>query len=395
MKLIKNIEFYEECKNALVEAFGETELATKILMEKGYSEYSFHDLKENVEKINESFGDKILNFISKSLGGDVSKIDKVMAQMKDEELDFITKEHQTEKEFISLHNSLVRLKSQKAPKDQIESVVFSLKKCEKRMKDLISFHKSIMDDLEKQIDILTKKSNRKAEYYNYKRAKDSVETKKKRAELKYSLTQGLQDDQPIPGLSTIFGTADAAQKDYEKSQATLAKEESTLAKKQSDQPYSKYTSPQLMNMYKHELSKNLKVLKDEIVNAVTAISYYIKNDTMDAKLYKNGANNEKGTFWGADKFYDKKSELLSAISGQVDLLKVNPTENKEDEIQRDQFVRDLTVLGTKVQKLEYPAWKFKDTNKDNTKKEVAIEGDAVKAQIEEIISNLNNINTGN
>lgn len=395
MKLIKNIEFYEECKNALVEAFGETELATKILIEKGYSEYSFHDLKENVEKINESFGDKIINFISKSLGGDVSKIDKVMAQMKDEELDFITKEHQTEKEFISLHNSLVRLKSQKAPKDQVESVVFSLKKCEKRMKDLISFHKSIMDDLEKQIDILTKKSNRKAEYYNYKRAKDSVDTKKKRAELKYSLTQGLQDDQPIPGLSTIFGTAEAAQKDYEKSQETFSKEETTIAKKQTEKPYSKYTSPQLMNMYKHELSKNLKALKEEIVSAVSAISYYLKNGSMDAKLYKNGANNEKGTFWGADKFYDKKDELLGAISGQIDLLKINPADSKDDEVQRDHFVRDLTVLGTKVQKLEYPAWQFKDTKKEDAPKEVTSEGDAVKSQIEEIISNLNNINTGN
>jgi len=384
MKLIKDIQFYEECQNTLLEAYGSTDLAVRIISEKKNSTYSDYDIRRTIESINEGWGDKIVNFLSKHLGGDVSKIDTVVANIKGEEIDFITKEHELEKNFINHHSSLLQLRSQKAPKDQIERTIFTIKKCEKGLRDLISSHKGIMDDFEKQIDILTKNNSRKTEYYNYKRAKDSAETKKKRAEMKLSMVSTSNDDEILKELKKTFGSSDEAQKEYNNAKSDLEEQESKLINKQGNKAYTRYTVSQLMEMYKSENMKSLKGLKDEINKAISAISYYKGRSLMDDRLYNQGSENAKGKFIGLVEFNDKKKEILNAITNQINILSKTDVSNEIDKRFRSIFTKDLKAIKVKIDNMEYPSWKSKDTDYSMDKK-----------YIEDLMSYISNISTNN
>ena len=168
---------------------GDVDIAKAKLKKSKYRDMEDHVLEENLSFIKESLGDKILNFFSKKLGGDVRKLDKILAAMKEEETRFVKDEHESESKFYKLSSGLAQLKRDKASQDEQNIIILKLTNLQKFIKDLVKSHNSIMDDLEKQVDIITKKNNRKADYYNLKRAHDSVETKKMRAEFKKKLIE--------------------------------------------------------------------------------------------------------------------------------------------------------------------------------------------------------------
>ena len=118
---------------------------------------------------------------------------------------------------------MAKLKKEKSPETDRESVTDNLKKLERFLRDLVRSHESIMDDLEKQVDILTKDNKRKTEYYNLKRAEDSVETKKLRAQFKKKLIKDLQEDAEMKKVYNITGTSEDADKEAKESEEDLGK----------------------------------------------------------------------------------------------------------------------------------------------------------------------------
>jgi hypothetical protein len=169
MKLVENFKSYSDCKKALIESYGDIDIAKTKLIKSGYSAEDVEGLEESLNVIKESLGDKIINFFSKNLGGDISKINKILADMKNEEIRFINDEHSAESKFYKLSTALSQLKKDKADKSETDQYIVKLNKIQKLIKDLVSSHSSIMDSLEKQVNILTDKNNRKA---------DTTETRK-------------------------------------------------------------------------------------------------------------------------------------------------------------------------------------------------------------------------
>jgi hypothetical protein len=145
-------------------------------------------------------GDKIINFFSKVVGGDIKKLNKILQDMKDEEIRFIKDEHDGESKFYKLSSALAQLRKDKSDKSEQDLILVKLNKVQKLIKDLVSSHNSIMDDLEKQVGIIIKDNKRKTEYYNLKRAEDSVETKKLRVDFKKKL---VSDEDSSEYLSDI------------------------------------------------------------------------------------------------------------------------------------------------------------------------------------------------
>jgi hypothetical protein len=217
MKLVENFKSYSDCKKALIESYGDIDIAKTKLIKSGYSVEDVEGLEESLNVIKESLGDKIINFFSKNLGGDISKIDKILADMKNEEIRFINDEHSAESKFYKLSTALSQLKKDKADKSETDQYVVKLNKIQKLIKDLVSSHSSIMDSLEKQVNILTDKNNRKADYYNLKRAGDSVETKKLRAAFKKKLVSQEDDSEYLKDIQSILGDYKSAEKDLQRS----------------------------------------------------------------------------------------------------------------------------------------------------------------------------------
>ena len=94
MSIINDFRSYSDCKSSLLESFGDVEIAKTKLISKGYEDNE--DLDETLIAIKESLGDKILNFFSKNLGGDISKLEGILQDMKSEEIKFINDEHESE-----------------------------------------------------------------------------------------------------------------------------------------------------------------------------------------------------------------------------------------------------------------------------------------------------------
>jgi len=230
MKFINNLKSYEDCKIALIECYGDVELAAEYLRNTKYTSSTTYNLLESVQAVKEGLGSKILNSLSKHLGGDISKLDSILQKMDDTENKFVDRENKIETEYIQLFRELVHLKFRAQDKSRMGPVQLRLQELESQMRGLIKSYNTIMDDLEKEVDIITKDNSRKADYYNLKRSRDSAEAKKKRADNKYQLTKYQTDTNIQQKVADIFGTPEEAKKEAEEVQNQVQQIQNKISK---------------------------------------------------------------------------------------------------------------------------------------------------------------------
>lgn len=366
MKLLEDFNFYTDCKEAIVESFGDLDIAKQKLKRVKYTHIEDHILEENLYSIKESLGDKIINFFSKALGGDVRKIDKLISSMKEEEIKFINDEHEGESKFYKLSSSLARLKRDKAGQEEQKVLMVKLNQLEKYLRDLIRSHNSIMDDMEKQVDILTKKNNRKSDYYNLKRAQDSVETKKMRADLKRKLVDGVEENEYAEKIQGILGNSKDAQSDLEKAKEKLAAEKEKLGAGDEQSVNTKKRIENVLKVYHDEIVACLHDVKDYSNNSLAKIKKLEKTKKMDEKDYLS-----------LKEAFDKKVEKLEEIIQKaISILSTTKTEENEKIEKKEGALKVLSIAKSEVEKLNYYEWPSKNLedqkNKMNNKIDVLI-----------------------
>ena len=227
MKFINNHILFEDCKESLISCYGDIEIATKILNVTKYQKYRYKDLLGYVTSIEESFSSNIKNLISRKVGGNISKIDNILNLIKDCENTFIEKENSLEKEYIRLFSTIAYIKYNQKDRGSLSSINNRLTEIIKELSDSVDSYNVTMNELEGKIDSIIKKNSRLSNYYNLKRAKDSTETKKKRAIYKYHLAKS-QNDNIDQSIKDIFGDAESAQRDEIEAKRKLAKEKSRI-----------------------------------------------------------------------------------------------------------------------------------------------------------------------
>lgn len=184
--IFQNLNQYEIAKKSLIANEGDINLVFEALKEnKQFSDLSESELFSALEKLNEGLGDKILNFIGNKMGGDISKIKKVLLQMKEQELKFNKEENDIYNQFYSLLQDQRALeKDKKNPNyaDMSRDLAQSRNALNVRMKELTKSHNDIFNALEEKTKGLVGNNKRKSKYFNAQRASDVLETRTDRYE---------------------------------------------------------------------------------------------------------------------------------------------------------------------------------------------------------------------
>jgi len=349
MGIINDFKFYNDCKNSLLESFGDVEIAKNKLAHKGYENND--DLEETLISIKESLGDKIINFFSKNLGGDISKISKILQDMRSEEIKFVKDEHESESKFYKLSAALSQLKKDKADSSEVSQYVDKLNKLKKLIKDLMSSHNSIMDELEKQVDIITKKNNRKADYYNLKRAEDSVETKKLRADYKKKLITQAEDSEYLNDIQKILGNPKDAEKDLDKAKENLAKEKDKLG-----------AGGETSSLVKPDLEEKNEDFYKEIRATIKDIEDYTKRSLSKFENKEESKKINRGTFNMMQKAFDAKVKRASNVieTFKSKLSQVDSTSDDKESLETNKAITNLLSLERQVSNLKYFTWPASD-----------------------------------
>jgi cancer susceptibility candidate protein 1 len=363
MKLVENFKSYSDCKEALIESYGDIDIAKTKLIKKGYSTQDVEDLDESLNAIKESLGDKIINFFSKNLGGGISKIDKLLRDMKEEEIRFIKDEHEAESKFYKLSTALGQLKKDKADKSETDQYIIKLNKIQKLIKDLVSSHSSIMDSLEKQVDILTNKNNRRTEYYNLKRAEDAVETKKLRAEFKRKLVSQEDDAEYLKDIQKILGNPKDAEKDLEDAKKNLAKEKEEIGASDEVSNMSPKKVENILEEYHKEIMASLKDVKDYTEKSLDRIQ-----ELSDNKEMNQGAYNAMKI-----KFESKISKISKYVEEAKSKISQIGNSNAESGKESNQAISYLLNLEKAVTNIKYYTWPAQDLDKEKKEIESALE----------------------
>lgn len=363
MELLENFVFYNHCKEAIIESYGDVEIAKAKLKKLKYKDIEDHVLEENLSLIKESLGDKIINFFSKNLGGDVRKLDKILADMKEEETRFVKDEHGSESKFYKLSSGLAQLKRDKVSTDEQNIIILKLTNLQKFIKDLVKSHNSIMDDLEKQVNIITKKNNRKADYYNLKRAHDSVETKKIRAEFKKKLIEDVEDNEYLVSIQKILGTPKQAEADLSKANDKLAKEKGNIG---AGEEISKNSVEEIANV--------LKTYHDEILACLQDVRDYSETSFDKIKnLEKEQIMNQEG-YQKLKYIFDEKVERTeSIIQKAVTLVSDVKVENPSKIGKKNGALEILVDVKANVENLNYYIWPSEDLKDQKEKIENIID----------------------
>jgi hypothetical protein len=359
MELLKDFKLYEECKNALIESYGYVDIAKKKLKSSKYSHINEAVLEENLQSIKEGLGDKIINFFSKKLGGDISKLDKIIADMKDEEINFIKSENDAEAKFYKLTAAVAHLKKAGASKDEQNIILVKLSKFQKLIKDLVSSHNSIMDDLEKQVNIITKGSDRKAEYYNLKRAEDSVETKKMRAEFKKKLVSEEDDNEYLKDIQKILGKPEDAQKDLEKAENTLTKEKEKIGAVEETTKGSK-----------EEIEKIIQSFNEEIQEILQSAREYAEDTLNTIKDLEDNKRMNKGVYLSMKHKFETKVEKAKDNAEKA-IGKVAQVQAEDNDLihDKDKVIKHLIMFKKEADEVKYYEWPA-TTELEKQKKEI-------------------------
>jgi chromosome segregation ATPase len=364
MKLVENFKSYSDCKKALIESYGDIDIAKTKLIKSGYSVEDVEGLEESLNVIKESLGDKIINFFSKNLGGDISKINKILADMKNEEIRFINDEHSAESKFYKLSTALSQLKKDKADKSETDQYIVKLNKIQKLIKDLVSSHSSIMDSLEKQVNILTDKNNRKADYYNLKRAGDSVETKKLRAAFKKKLVSQEDDSEYLKDIQSILGDYKSAEKDLEKAKRDLAKEKGEIGASDEVSRMSPHKIENILEEYHKEIMASLKDVKDYAEESSDRIKELSDSKELNRGTYNAMKNKFESKITKISKYVEEAKSKISQIGAFTD---------KESGEESNKAIEYLLNLGKAVTNIKYYTWPASDLGKEKKELESALE----------------------
>ena len=346
MQLFENFQFYSACKEALIESYGDVELTKKKLKDSGFNDMNDYDLEQNIISIKESLGGKILNFFSRIVGGDIDKLDTILSKIKDEETSFIKSENEAESKFYKLTAALAKLRKEGASQVERDVIIVKLNKTQKLIKDLISSHNSIMDDFEKQVDIITKKNKRKSEYYNLKRAEDSVETKKMRAELKKKLVAQEEEDDYLRNIRSILGTPEDAERDLEKAKNKYEKERERLEAEKQLAEENNLKMQEIIDLYKESLKQKIRDIEDYALASAEKIEQLEKNKKLN-----------RGNFQKMKERFDKEVESLEGETekaiGRITTINVaDPKKVKE----KDKSIKYLLDIKNNIEILDYYEW---------------------------------------
>lgn len=227
--LFENINQYNKAKKVLIESEGDIELALESLREdNSFSQMNEKELYDSLKALKEGLGDKILNFFSGALGGDISKIKTVLAQMKEQELKFNREELEINKEFLRTLQDEEALQKDKSNPDYqnlMNAIRTNRNSLNNRYKDLQKMYDDIFNALEQKIKDLTEDSSRKKKYFNAQRAIDVIETAQDRYEKRKSVNPGKR----TKDLEDFFGiSSDKLKSDVDKAKDKAKRSEETL-----------------------------------------------------------------------------------------------------------------------------------------------------------------------
>ena len=207
--LFENLNQFEKAKRVFIETDGDIERTTSLLREmEEFQNMNDVDIRFAIIQLNESIGDRILNFLSSSFGGDVKELKTVLDQMKNQELKFNEEEFQIYDEFYDLLEKERQLRKDKSNPDytsMMEDIKAKKNALNTRMKELTKTHDEIFGALEQKVKDLTGKSNRKKKYFNAQRANDVLLTKNERYDKIKAITQKSKEREK--DLEDFFGVS--------------------------------------------------------------------------------------------------------------------------------------------------------------------------------------------
>jgi hypothetical protein len=246
--LFENLNQFEKAKRVFIETDGDIERTTSLLGEmEEFQNMNDVDIRFAIIQLNESIGDRILNFLSSSFGGDIKELKTVLDQMKNQELKFNEEEFQIYDEFYDLLEKERQLRKDKSNPDytsMMEDIKAKKNALNTRMKELTKTHDEIFGALEQKVKDLTGKSNRKKKYFNAQRANDVLLTKNERYDKIKAITQKSKEREK--DLEDFFGVSkEDLRKDVQDAREDALKAEKklddTTEEKAPDHDFSGFT----------------------------------------------------------------------------------------------------------------------------------------------------------
>lgn len=207
--VFENMEQFRLAKEELIRTEGDVRKAFNSLrnMEE-FESVSESKLEETLYDINEGLKDSILNYLSKSFGGDISKIKTILSQMKEQELKFNAEEQEIFTEFYRVLQDEKAVKKDRNNPDHdslIDDIRMAKQALNNRFRELTSTHNQIFDSLEKKARDIIGDNQRKIKYFNAERANDVLETKKDRYEKVKAITD--MSSKRSQDLENFFGVS--------------------------------------------------------------------------------------------------------------------------------------------------------------------------------------------
>jgi hypothetical protein len=280
--LFENINQFKKAKSLLENNESLENAFVFLRKDNDFKNMSDSELQSAIGKMHEGIGEKILNAASKMLGGDVSKIDTVLSQMKDQELKFNREENEICVEFYNLLQKKEAIKKEKNNPEYtnlIKEINQAMNSLNVRMNGLTESHEKIFNALEEKIKSLTDKSNRKKKYFNAKRASDVLITQSDRYEKIKSITG--KNTERINSLEKFLGiNVEEVEKDIKKTenQANVALKNITTP---SEKKENLTNDPEKGFFKKFELIKNsdqeIKNKKQQIGNIIKNVNLIIRS----------------------------------------------------------------------------------------------------------------------
>ena len=246
--LFENLNQFEKAKRVFIETDGDIERTTSLLGEmEEFQNMNDVDIRFAIIQLNESIGDRILNFLSSSFGGDIKELKTVLDQMKNQELKFNEEEFQIYDEFYDLLEKERQLRKDKSNPDytsMMEDIKAKKNALNTRMKELTKTNDEIFGALEQKVKDLTGKSNRKKKYFNAQRANDVLLTKNERYDKIKAITQKSKEREK--DLEDFFGVSkEDLRKDVQDAREDALKAEKklddTTEEKAPDHDFSGFT----------------------------------------------------------------------------------------------------------------------------------------------------------
>lgn len=300
--VFQNFNQYKIAKEALINEAYDIDLAfNKIKDNKEFINLSKKELLNELKIINEGFGDNILNVLSKTFGGDINKIKKILNQMKEQELKFNTEEFEIFDKLYTIGKDKRALLKDKGPKARELNIELEQSKTalESRLRELNKTHNEIFDALELKVKDLVGDNKRKKRYFNIKRADDVLETSNDRYEKIKSVTSKVSDRsselKDFLGVNIesikkqIDDSIDNAEKVLKDIKRGKADETDDNAKEYLDELEKIVEDPGTFYFKRIDLNKLIKKLKEFFDS--DNFSLYSNDEKRNMRIIYNKANN--------------------------------------------------------------------------------------------------------